>query len=86
MRWLLILIGLLASGCSLVPKGFDPGIRATRFHEQPIKIPCWRGPRVEQCAELLWEDFVAVMTDNKAWCLELGGSPEACQTDKEGSQ
>lgn len=71
---------LLLSGCSLVRRGYDPTTRTIRLREAPLPVKCWRGAVMDECVEMLEQDWETLVIDYKAKCLQLGGSPVACQT------
>ena len=77
----LILLVLLSSGCSLVPRAYDSTARTIRLREAPVDTHCSRGADHAECVLLLKQDWEALVIDYKAKCLQLGGSPSACQTE-----
>lgn len=76
----LILIVLLSSACSLIPKVFDSSVRVIQLREVPLSLPCERGASTTTCTMLLQEDWEDLVIDYKAKCLQLGGSAAQCQT------
>lgn len=76
----LILLALLLSACSHMPRAFDSTARTMRLTESPIEVVCVRGETRDACVLLLKRDWEALVIAHKAQCLQLGGSPAACQT------
>ena len=75
-----ILCALLLSGCCPALGASDSLARTLRLREAPVPVACERGTQMAECVMMLREDWTALVTDYKALCLRLGGTPEACQT------
>ena len=79
--WLgVTLLATLNLACSLMPRAYDSTARTIRLREAPLRRPCHAGAEALTCVVLLERDWQALVIDYQAKCLQLGGSPEACQT------
>ena len=63
-----------------MPRAFDPTARTIRLTEAPVDWPCHRGAQATECVMLLKRDWETLVISYKAQCLQLGGTPDACQT------
>lgn len=81
MRRGLILFALLASACSPVHRVYDSTARTIRLRETPLPVECQRGEQLDKCVLMLEQDWETLVIDYKGKCLQLGGTPAACQTE-----
>lgn len=79
-RGAILLVPLLLVSCQTL-RVYDSTARTIRLREAPIPARCHRGVEARDCTVLLTQDWEALVIDYKAKCLQLGGSPAACQVE-----
>jgi len=78
-RGAILLVPLLLVSCQTL-RSYDSTARTIRLRAAPREAPCHQGAQAATCVVVLQQDWETLVIDYKAKCLQLGGSPEHCQT------